>query len=469
MSHQACFSFRTYGGICAGEQWICDNEQPIARLRHQIVEQPEQNLRYFNSVLKPIELRDLRLRPGSRPLFAGLQLYWKLGPVITSILESVDVSGNGTEALQLIVRSRDPGGVATSRRTVTVTYDAGLDSYVYSVEAHLQIHSPELFDTPQARAAQDGVQFEYSDPWYSDVPAPSVAFDGDWPKRYSHLLAELPDGSAWQMPLNHMATQIPSPQAFAPGGLLVLGYEPGANPAIEFVGDTAKRSSVGVCNWGYDVHLLARYGFDELYRPLCERFRLRLCPDDQVQALMRRASPVPLIEYGGFAELPLYERHTSFAHTLRLDQPAPGDTDSWPWLPAGSGVQWCRDYGRSDSFSLKISKDDSGPAEWTMDREGDGAWTQRWHEATGFRVSVYVRTHRVDGRGALLALRWVEYNTVERSPLVCSQRLVGTHQWTRLEAALPGPPPPDASGICIILRQDGSGTTWFDDLDLNPL
>jgi hypothetical protein len=32
-----------------------------------------------------------------------------------------------------------------------------------------------------------------------------------------------------------------------------------------------------------------------------------------------------------------------------------------------------------------------------------------------------------------------------------------------------GPPPPDISSIHIVLRQDGSGTTWFDDLDVEVL
>jgi phenolic acid decarboxylase len=64
MAHQSLFSLRTHGGVCAGEQWVYDGDLPIARLRSACVEQPEQNLRYFDRNLKPVELRDLRLRPG---------------------------------------------------------------------------------------------------------------------------------------------------------------------------------------------------------------------------------------------------------------------------------------------------------------------------------------------------------------------------------------------------------------------
>jgi hypothetical protein len=290
-----------------------------------------------------------------------------------------------------------------------------------------------------------------------------------WTKRYSRLLAEPEDGTVWQMPLNHLATGIPSPQALVPGGRLVLADDPGHNPALAFLGDTAGRTSIAVCNWGYDVHCAARYRRDELYAPIRERFEVRLCPDAEVARLAAAAGPVPPVAYQGFAELPLYERRTSFAVGLRLDQPTAGPTDPWPWLPNGTGAQWCRDQGRSDRCSLKITRDAPGVTEWVMNREGDGAWTQGWTPGIGFRVSVYLKTARLEGRGAFLALRWAVYNYPERYPYVCSQRLMSTHDWTRVEACLAGPPPPGISGIAIVLRQDGSGTSWFDDLEVEVL
>ena len=73
MTHHALFSFRTHGGVCAGEQWLYDRDEPIARFENKIIEQPEQNLRYFDGNLKPINLRDLKLAPGGRPLNTGVQ------------------------------------------------------------------------------------------------------------------------------------------------------------------------------------------------------------------------------------------------------------------------------------------------------------------------------------------------------------------------------------------------------------
>lgn len=466
MGRPSRFDLETRGGVTAGEEWICDNGEPIARIERVVVEQPEQNLRYFDRNLRPVVLRDLRLSPGGRPLVAGTQLFWNLdGHIITTELVEVTVDGRGTDRLTVTVTTADPGGVATSRRVLTITRDEDLGSYVYDFACHLDLHSPEVFHRPGV----EQVSFEYSDPWYCDVPAPTVAFGGAWSAHgYTHLLAEPADGTVWQMPLNHMATGIASPRSFREGGLFVLASDPGHNPAFEFPGDTAARTSASVCNWGYDIHLSSRYGAGELYEPICERFRIRLCPDEKAAQLRSRAAPVPPVEYAGFRELPRYERRSSFEKPLRLDEPA-GELDPWPWLPAGDGAEWCRDHGRSDDCSLKIHRETAGATEWSMDREGEGAFTQRWRENTGFRASIWVRTEAVSGRGACLALRWIIYNHPERYPLVCSERLTGTRDWTRLTVEIRGPSPPEVSAVEIVLRQDGAGTSWFDDLEVEVL
>ncbi len=465
MAHRSNFTFRTHGGVCAGETWIYDGDEPIARLEHQTIEQPEHNLRYFNGNPRPVNLRDLKLAPGGRPLICGVQMFWVFHHRVLATTELVDlqIEGQETGRLTLTVVTRDPGGVATSRRTLTLTYDEAISSYVYDFKAHLDIHSPEALDSAET------IHLEYCDPWYNDIPGPTVEFPGMWKKRYSHLLAEKADGTVWQMPINHLATGIPAPQSFKRNGLFVLAEDPGNNPAFEFVGQTADRTAIGVCNWGYDIHFSGRYTREELYGPICAHFRMRLCPDEQVKQLRERAEPIPPVVYNGFEELPLYERKTSFATGLRLNEPTPNNTDPWPWLPEGEGAQWCQDEGRSDKYSLKISKQTAGPSEWIMDRESEGAWTERWTPTTGFRVTAYIKTKDVKGRGAFLALRWGVYNEPQRYPYICSEKLTGTNDWTEVSVEIYGPSPPNSGALYIILRQDGSGTTWFDDLEVHVL
>ena len=224
-----------------------------------------------------------------------------------------------------------------------------------------------------------------------------------------------------------------------------------------------------MCKWGYDGHFAARYTRDELYAPICETFSLGRCSDRDVETLQEKAAPVPAVQYNGHSELPIYERKSSFAVGLNLSEPSPPPTDPWPWLPAGEGATWCKTEGRSDSYSLQITREEEGLSEWSMNREGDGAWLARWTQTTGFRITVYISTREVVGRGAYLAVRWAIYNEPERYPFICSERITGTAEWTRVCVEIHGPPPPDSSSICIALRQDGTGTTLFDDLDVQLL
>ena len=250
------FSFRQLGGVAAGERWIYAShadgtEEAIARLEHRVIEQPEQNLRYFNKNRRPVNLRDIKLKPGGRPLISGFQLYWNFdGNMICTELMDVVVEGQGSDELTLIVITQDPGGVATSRRRVTVSFDAASESYVWDVVCELELHSPEVFDS---HIGDDNtIAFEVTDPWYCDVPAPTVEDPMLWTagaqRRFSWLLADEADGTTWKMPLNHLATGIPAPQAFARDGMLVLGVDPGNCPAFQFVGETADRTAISVCS-----------------------------------------------------------------------------------------------------------------------------------------------------------------------------------------------------------------------------
>ena len=136
-------------------------------------------------------------------------------------------------------------------------------------------------------------------------------------------------------------------------------------------------------------------------------FRMLLCPDERAEAMLQAALPVPQVEYNGWSELPLYSRSSSFESGMDLREPTTGATDPWPWYPStapGGGCEWCRDEGRSDSNSLKISKQDDGAAEWMYQWEGDGGFTDTWSSGRKYRVSVWAKTADVVGRGASLAV-----------------------------------------------------------------
>lgn len=487
VAHEARFSFRAQGGDCAGRRWIYDGQVPIARFEHREIDQPEQEMRYFNAVPRPINLCDLVLAPGGRPLVAGVQLYWVLRSRLAATTELLDVTvaGQASDRLELTFLARDPAGVATSRRVLTVTYDPQLAGYVYDFACHLDVHSPEFFD----EAGE--VTLEYSDPWYSDVPAPLIEFPGMWPKHaQSHLVSEEADGSIRKLPLNHTAMAAVGRARLRRDGLFVLAYETKANPAIQLVGATADRSAIGVCPWGYDVHLALNLNRQELRRPICPRFRIFNCPDDRARDLLARAEPAPRIKLAGMSTLPLYERKTSFEKGCRLSEP-PGTarTDPCFWTPS-LGDKWpCRPYvgeadpqadpdclwlwddstGRSDHFSLKIQRRTEGPAEWRMIYDNQAGFGEPSADLLHIRVAGWIRTDRLEGQGACLALRHGIYNSTERYPYICSRRVAGTADWTRVDVEIRGCRPPDSNAVYIILRHDGAGTSWFDDLEVEFL
>ena len=465
MPHKPRFFFRTPGGEVGGQQWIFDGDEPIALFERKLIDQPEQILRYFNDVPRPVNLRHLKLRPGARATVSGVQMYWKLNKAtITTDVLNFRVEGEGTDRFRMTVVARDGHGIATSRRVLTLTWDADIESYVYDFACHLDIHSPE------AIPLRGEPRFEYSDPWYVDIPGPMVEFPGMWRRgAHTHILCEKPDGTVHKMPLNHIGISSLSGAPVRPGGILVPVFEAGNNPAIEFVGDSAAGDHVGVCSWGYDVHLTAHLSHEELYRPIFRRFRIYLCPDDKARRLLDAAPPVPPQELCGMSELPLYERTTSFEKPCALNEAPPGPTDSWPWMPEGEGLSYEKSFGRSDKYSVKISRQTHGLSRWHMCYEGEGGWCEPWPDYIGCRVTGYVKTENVTGAGAGIALRWERYNLTGNYPYAHSERLIGTHDWTPLSVALFGKHPDDCNAFDISLMQDGTGTSWFDDLQVELL
>jgi hypothetical protein len=184
------FRLKTLGGACAGPQWLCDGDEPIARL---VTDAPvgalEDNLMFtINPTAqpknpRPIMLRDMKLRPGGRAMLSGMQLYWELDgdnhiTVVTEVVRSVDVQGQGTDKLTLTVVTEDTYRVVTSTRVVSVARDAATGGYCWDVEARLRFNCPESFLPAGFTAPAVTGCWQYCDPFWMDIPAPSVAFEG---------------------------------------------------------------------------------------------------------------------------------------------------------------------------------------------------------------------------------------------------------------------------------------------------
>ncbi len=464
-NHTPRFSWEVRGSVVHQEQWIYDGDIPIAMFENRTVEQPGLQLMFFNRVKRPLMLRHVRLAPDAEPMVECIQLYSKCGPSVTDRLVDLKVEGNGTGRLVVTFVAEDPFSVLTDRRVLTLTWDDGAGTYVYDFSGTLTFNSPESFNG-------GAVSFEFSDPWFTGSPGPAVAFPGMWERRYRKNVYEAPDG-AKVIPINHYTTSHKGGIRLKPDGMFIAAYEPDGNPAIQFVGDTANRSHISICWWGYDYHLSRHVEPSELFSPVPFRFRILKCPDGKVKQLMAGAVMPELRqdEWRGWDEYPVYERVSSFEKGLRLDSAFDGPVDPYPWTVVGDGAEWDRTTGRTGSSSLKISRDDEGLTRWvTFQGDGEGYYTGPWTPCKGYKVSCHVKTENVSGRGSTLGVQYHIPNSPQQHPVVTAGRVNGSADWTRLEVEV-GPPEegPEIGCIQLILQQDGSGTTWFDDLEVEPI
>ena len=464
-NHTPQFSWEVRGSVVHQEQWIYDGDIPIAMFENRTVEQPGLQLMFFNRVVRPLMLRHVRLTPDSEPMVECIQLYSKCGPAVTDKLKDLKIEGSGTDRLVVTFVTEDPFSMLTDTRVLILTWDAENGTYVYDFNGTLTFNSPESFNG-------GAVAFEFSDPWFTGSPAPAVTFPGMWDKRYQKIVYESPDGVK-EIPINHYTTSHKSGIRLKQDGMYVAAYEPDGCPAIKLAGETAGRQSINICWWGYDYHLSRSVQPSELFEPVPFNFRILKCPDTKVKQLMSDAVMPPLgpKEWRGWDEYPIYERVSSFERGLRLDSSYDGPTDPYPWTVTGDGAEWDRSSGRTGSSSLKIARDDAGLTRWvTFQGDGEGYYTGPWTPCKGYKVSCHVKTEDVSGRGSTLAVQYHIPNSQQLHPIVTAERITGTAGWTRLEVEV-GPPQegPELGCVQIFLQQDGSGTTWFDDLEVVPI
>jgi len=466
-NHTPRFTWQIRNGAVFPELWIYDGDIPIALFDNRTAEQPGQQLMFFNGVPRPLVLRNIKLSPEGGPLVDCIQLYCKCGPIVTDRLVDLNVKGQGTEQLVVTFVTQDRFRVATSRRILTLTYDNEKETYLYDFQGDLEFHSPESFNGKS-------ISFEFTDPWFIGCPGPALEFPGMWTKRYQNFVCEADDGSVRVIPINHFTTSHKGGIRLKRDGMFLTAYEPDGNPAIQFVGDTAEKSGISICWWGYDYHLSRHVSPDELFAPVPIHFRIFKCPDKTVRNLLKKGVTPPLgsDEWRGKEDYPVYERVSSFEKGLRLDESYKGTIDPFPWRFTGDGAEWDKTSGRTDNFSLKIERKEKGLTRWqTFQGDGEGYFAEPWRPCKGYKVSCYIKTDSISGRGSTLAVQYHIPNSDQQYPIITARRLSGTNDWTKLEVEI-GPPeqqPPEIGCLMVMLQQDGSGTTWFDDLEVIPV
>jgi len=463
-AHKPVFTWQVRGDANY-RQGVYDGDDRIAVLEMSTLDEPMQALMFFSLVEKPLLLREVKLAPGGKPLIEAIHLFWKSGKVITAVLDGLAVEGNGTDRLTVTFTVKDPYDVMKVVRTLTVTYDAALDSYVYDFRDRATVNAPETL------GKSGPVSFEYCDPWLCSSPAPSQRFPGMWKGRYAKFAYESKDGAIVAVPHNHFSSSLKSGILLKKDGVFAATYEPDGCPAIQLLDDTSEKTRMSICPWGYDIHMGLAADGSALYSPLTTHFRFYRLPDAQAKK-MHEAAIVPQLkpgEFDGAAELPMYERVGGFEKGVRIAEPHQGDIDPWFWVPRDEkGAVWDRASGRTAAGSLKIEKVTPGVATWYSMCEGQGYFTEPWTPCKGYEISVWVKTNDAAGAGASIGACYHVPNIPPAWAVSASERVAGTKDWTMLTLRM-GAPPEKTSIMSIHLQLAGKGTCWFDDLEVKML
>ena len=479
-----------------------------------------------------------RLRPGGHEMFPRPGMHWAWGGMFwpfwgyqlrnqRRILSFRALASKQKASFRLVTRAK--GHVLESDWRMDITYDAELRSYVYDVTTTATV-------IRKARPEQyNPYEFEYFDLFVAGMldnkTAPQLYRDG----RHHPLPGPLwgyfvydKQGDGYgsncyriKAPLNRWITEAQNNVHIARDGIAGFMNNPIGNPVVQLVGDTAAVSSLSLCNWFYDLHFThvlcgvkepPPKGFSTTVR-----FRIMEYDCERSHSFLESAElPAYLASEYRAKSFVRYEESgvNSFENAVTIDAPDHGRI----WRPfhdhplyvnfgitdvsfhaegkarelfdgvttnPNAACSWDRQCGRTGTSSLKVA----------TTRQATAGWSLPLFEAPQlepdrrYRLSVWIRTRGLTGKGATLAYFQDAYQSpwllkekdkkMERRPVFASKRVKGNSAWKKVEVITP-PLELVHKGktfeydLCIcalqpVLWHEGAGESWFDDFLLEPV
>lgn len=429
--------------------------------------------------IRRLALVNFRPARGAAPLVGadvGVPLYWRQYANHQDPERSADSRRQlsavtaGPGWLRLEARGATQSGSMQSEFTLTLRTDR-IGRICCEVTARLQIPpGPGWLVTPHP----DHGEVTFCTLWPAGVFAP----DGRKPKRYQVCLVQR-GARVWRIEHHHLESPDKHHLRLRAGDRFAWALED-VNPVLTLGAGT--RVEAGVCAYMWDTHFglkICRQGRPVTLRPgtvLSAAYTLEAQTRKELRPLVRRAQ---LRTAGAAADTPAYtgSRHT-FRETFRSQEI--DRNKAWPWQrevvrgPANR-VAFARDtrVGRADSFSLRIRHVAPVCSRWLATtlgpafgekafRKNSRLRLRAWVRTRGLRGSVRIalRVHRA-GRGSVFDVAGYE---IFASPPV---RAAG-QDWCELTVTTPVlSPAPDR--VHLLLELDGTGSAWFDDVELTRL
>ena len=290
---------------------------------------------------------------------------------------------------------------------------------------------------------------------YANLLPNGVADSRDERKRYQKCLWTRRDGALCAMYQNPRSMM----QAFGSGwtgipedgGFVGFVAEPDVNPFLEII-RPAPRTTLITCSVWYDQHVVAlapeQKAEDGLYH-IAAAYRflsLPLAAAKELEDAARTMLPIPT------ADGPMGFRQ-NVVNDFETLVPAGTLYNGCIW---GHSAKYDRTIGHSGTHSLRLNGGEfAGPVH--------GGPLLHVEGGKRYRLSAWVRTRGVTGKGAYLRVKPRQDAVGERR----SESLAGDTDWTRL--AIEFKPARTDPFVVPGLVVEGAGTAWFDDIELKEL
>jgi len=463
-----------------GEEWITYGDEKLARLNR------EYNL-----------LHRVRLRRGGPPQMSFWQLNWTCVRDAEDTYYDIDEADPKRFKLKVTGTSRD--GCFRGETRVELSREARRDRYRWEVQTELEVLKKissrygEAIGIRNERGGRGPIWWlEFSDPFPESAVGPSTPMRRNWPgpqfpdmaqdvfkkswrKRWQVFAYEDKEGVT-TLPLNHTILNFTRSRLSCPmrkGGRAGFFTEKDGNPVFEF--DKNGSYAVAICQWGYDAHLvrvLPARGKPSLARGT--RIKASYCLYDmntkEAGTFLKGARPMKVYagEEGLFENLPAYIEPVS-----RFAEPVADHPDANAWTPMSSCV-WDRHEGRKAPGSLRILNNTDTVGGWTA-TTGSSQFGNPIEAGKRYVLRAWVKLHdtrKAKGASVGVGFLVVENLGTPNEKLLpyrwhFSKRITMAKDWTLVEFVTPEAPK-NTCEAAIVLRLDGRGNAWFDDVQFRP-
>jgi hypothetical protein len=349
------------------------------------------------------------------------------------------------------------------------TKDRG-DSLELTVEHH---HRKDISGTSEFRLVWDerlgyvwNCVSRYSMPEpakieFNNLFAGGISEARDGHKRWQKTVRALADGriaSVYHNPINIPADDIQA------GGFVGFVTEEEMNPFVELI-ETTSPVVITTCSQWYDQHIIMKpprtKQSDGLYH-LQARYRFLSVPGAVARDLEAVAEDVSksLKSYrnsttgesirAGF----LLNKVNDFETVVPPDEVYNGPI--WQHINATEGP------AHSGKKSIAVKGPGPGKVKSALPiGGGPGIYGE---SSERYRLAAWVKTQGLDDGGAYLQVDDCRWNWDDVKATSRTEKLTGDHEWTRLEIEFT--PSPNDPFLLVKLCVEGTGTAWFDDLEL---